>query len=189
MNKINEMIRNRKPITMYLVIEKIFKNEKMEIYTEIACVRILELCDEMKLEKDIILDITDCTVKVTLFGFLMVKHIMLSYISEEKYEQYVKLLRLHTEEANLKNKIVKILQEQKNKELKEWITEIQKHPIGDEDGARIMDLINEELESRKILTKVRFLIKSAGNKLRNSITLYKVLVKLKFCHAINYQSR
>lgn len=132
------------------IINNLLYNEGMKMYINMACGKILELVDQnLEYQKDIFLNIMDWNVEVTVFGFLLIKSIMLSYISEERYEEYLYYLRLKNEQVQTWNDMINLLRGFSNKQLHSLKKEVK--GIQDiEERERMRNYVLCELKARSL---------------------------------------
>lgn len=137
------------------IINNLLHNEGMETYADMACCRILELVDEHpEYQDDIYLDIMEFNVRVTLFGFWLVKSILLSYISEERYQEYMYALRVKNEQVQAWNNMIKLLRGLSRQILRKTLHDLRN--ISDaSDRECIRGYIKAELRARGIKNKVQ----------------------------------
>lgn len=153
-------------------IFKILKKEGFEQYEKMAYGRILERLDsDPEYNKDIFLDLINIDIEVTVFGFLLIKDILLSYMTEEKYEEYLYLLRLHTERAEYGNNIIKLLKNASRKQLKNMLYEVSEG----EDDARIDMYVKAELKARSLIN----IFVLQANSIRFNLVLFYHSIKIK----------
>ncbi len=165
MEKILEAIFNRDTLgEPCLIIDNILENQGFGNYKKIAGTRIMERLDEHpECDNDIRLDLFAFDIRVTVFGFLLIKDIMLSYITEERFNKYLKLLRLERELVEHQNVMIKFLKEQKRKKLKSMLVELKTVDIH-HDHDRVDSYIRAELKARSYTNKLTNTIKGIRRK-------------------------
>lgn len=137
------------------IINNILENEGMGSYTEMACSRILKLADEHQIsDEDICLNFIDFNVQVTLFGFLFVKSILLSYISEKRYQEYLYALRLKNEQVQTWNGMINLLRGFSKKQLHKLQKQI-KESKEEKDKERMLSLVQCELRARSLISIIK----------------------------------
>lgn len=144
-----------------LIVNNIMLNEGMEIYQKRAIERLWELLEEEHPEysDDYIVDFENkYDLQLTLPGFVLAKHVLLSYIDEEKYESYLHLLQLKYQEIKCKNDIIRELMNTPKKQLKKLLLEAQKND--DMEGMEnVISYMRAELKARRIPNQIkRFIV-------------------------------
>jgi hypothetical protein len=136
------------------IINNLLHNEGMETYVDMACSRMLELVDEHpEYQEDIYLDIMEFNVRVTVVGFWLIKNILLSYISEEKWQEYMKYIKLKNEQIQTWNDMIKLLRGFNRKQLINIFKEAD-DKFSNEDKERMQSYVKAELKARSIKNKV-----------------------------------
>lgn len=161
------------------IINNLLHNEGMVIYIDMACGRILELLDEHpEYQEYIYLDIRKFDIRVTLFGFWIIKNILLSYITEERYQEYFYALRVKNEQVQAWNGMINLLKGFSNKQLHSLKKEI-KHTLVGQEEERILNYVLCELKARRLLSIIKNWYHKQKELLSIHIRGYKVSRTLK----------
>lgn len=157
------------------IINNILENEGMGSYVEMACSRILQLADEHQIsDEDICLNFIDFNVQVTLFGFLFVKSILLSYISEEKYQEYLYALRVKNEQVQAWNGMINFLRGFSKKQLHKLQKEI-KESKEEKDKERMLSLVQCELKARSFGSAIKNWYQKIKLKIYVNVKAYSIV--------------
>jgi len=139
----------------YYIVKEILYKEGMELYADIACERILKFMDDnLDYHEYIHLNFLNSNIEVPLFGFLIIKSILLSYISEETYQEYLYALRLKNEQVQAWNGMIVFLRELSRKKLYKLRRDIKASLI-EKDKERLLELVQCELKARSFLNGIR----------------------------------